>query len=227
MEAVAILRQEHHSFAYPSSIFYILLCTGTINTHNSDSSQSICQAARWECTTAQDGEAPVRNQSSGIWRAVMHRTGEEVNARHRTGEEVNARQSATGSVCANTRMKMQLLLRQDNMETVRRFKLWDTWTEDSTRFLNSIFYNPTPFHSHLSTSMLSRRFIGFMKSTSKHLVYQRRSALHWLPVTVRHLLRKLTVKKTTLWTHKLFLWTGNVGYFALCFRCQYILILNF
>lgn len=33
MEAVAILRQEHHSFAYPSSIFYILLCTGTINTH--------------------------------------------------------------------------------------------------------------------------------------------------------------------------------------------------
>lgn len=63
-------------------------------------------------------------------------------------------------------MKMQLLLRQDNMETVRRFKLWDTWTEDSTRFLNSIFYNPTPFHSHLSTSMLSRRFSGFMKSTS-------------------------------------------------------------
>lgn len=49
----------------------------------------------------------------------------------------------------------QLLLRQDNMEPVRRFKLWDTWTEDSTRFLNSIFYNPTPFHSHLSTPMLS------------------------------------------------------------------------
>lgn len=97
---------------------------------------------------------------------ARHRTGEEVNARHRTGEEVNARQSATGSVCANTQMKMQLLLRQDNMEPVRRFKLWDTWTEDSTRFLNSIFYNPTPFHSHLSTSMLSRRFSGFMKSTS-------------------------------------------------------------
>lgn len=44
-------------------------------------------------------------------------------------------------------MKMQLLLRQDKMEPVRCFKLWDTRTEDNTRFLNSTFYNPTPFQS--------------------------------------------------------------------------------
>lgn len=85
---------------------------------------------------------------------------------HRTGGEVNARQSSTGSMCTNTQMKMQLRLIHDKMELGRSFKLWDTWTDDNTRFLNSIFYNPTPFYSHLSTSMLSRRFIGFMKSPS-------------------------------------------------------------
>lgn len=39
MEALDILRQEHHSFAYLSSVFYILLYIGTINTHSSNSSQ--------------------------------------------------------------------------------------------------------------------------------------------------------------------------------------------
>ena len=34
MEALDILRQEHHSFASLSSVFYILSYTGAINTHS-------------------------------------------------------------------------------------------------------------------------------------------------------------------------------------------------
>lgn len=94
-EALDTLRQEHHSFAYPSSVFYILLYKGTINTHSSNSLQRICQAAGWQCITAQDRRAPVRNHSSSIWWMVMHRT----------GVEVNARQSSTRSVC--WKMEMQ------------------------------------------------------------------------------------------------------------------------
>lgn len=63
-------------------------------------------------------------------------------------------------------MEMQLLQIQDKMELVRSFKLWDTLTEDNTRFLSSIFYNPRPFHSHLSIPMLRGLLMGFMKSTS-------------------------------------------------------------
>lgn len=63
---------------------------------------------------------------------------------HKTGMEVNARKPSTGSMCAN-KWRCSFYKYRIKMELVRSFKLWDTLTEDNTRFLNSIFYNPRPF----------------------------------------------------------------------------------
>lgn len=120
------------------------------------------------------------------------------------------------------------------MELVRSFKLWDTLTEDNTRFLNSIFYNPRPLYSHLSISMLWGLLMGFVKSTSNikalslpaeicsYTAYQSQSDTFWEKLTEE---KDCTVDSEEY--HRLFFLIGNMDYFESCFRCQYILILNF